>query len=213
MKPSIYIRTFSAVVAAALMALPAFAQDKEKKEADKKPDDGAMMAMMMELAKPGDNHKLVGEGAGNWSYKVKAWMSPDAPPSEGSGTSLGRSILGGRYLVTDHTGKFQMPGPDGKMMDMDFKGMALEGYDNVKKKFVASWVDNMGTGIMNSEGTYDASTKTLTYTSEYEPMPGMKMKVRQVMKFTDKDHRSMEFFEVRGDKEVKTMEITYLRKG
>jgi hypothetical protein len=213
MKPSIYIRTFSAVVAAALMALPAFAQDKEKKEADKKPDDGAMMAMMMELAKPGDNHKLLGEGAGNWSYKVKAWMSLDAPPSEGSGTSVGRSVLGGRYLVTDHMGKFQMPGPDGKMMDMDFKGMALEGYDNVKKKFVASWVDNMGTGIMNSEGTYDASTKTLTYTSEYEPMPGMKMKVRQVMKFTDKDHRSMEFFEVRGDKEVKTMEINYLRKG
>jgi hypothetical protein len=213
MKLNISFRTLNAVIASAVIALPSLAQEKEKKEADKKPDEGAMMAMMMELAKPGDNHKLINEGAGNWSYKVKAWMSPDAPPSEGSGTSVGRSVLGGRFLVTDHTGKFQMPGPDGKMMDMDFKGMALEGYDNVKKKFVASWVDNMGTGIMNSEGTYDSATKTLTYTSEYEPMPGMKMKVRQVMKFTDNDHRTMEFFEVRGDKEVKTMEISYLRKG
>jgi len=41
----------------------------------------------------------------------------------------------------------QMPGEDGKMKDMMFKGMGMEGYDNVKKKFVASWIDNMGTGI------------------------------------------------------------------
>ena len=41
----------------------------------------------------------------------------------------------------------QMPGEDGKMKDMQFKGMGVEGYDNVKKKFVASWIDNMGTGI------------------------------------------------------------------
>ena len=49
--------------------------------------------------------------------------------------------------------------------------MAVEGYDNVKKKFLASWIDNMGTGIMNLEGTYDAATKSLTYHAEYEPMP------------------------------------------
>ena len=40
-----------------------------------------------------------------------------------------------------------MPGEDGKLKDMQFKGMGIEGYDNVKKKFVASWVDNMSTGV------------------------------------------------------------------
>ncbi len=72
-----------------------------------------------------------------------------------------------------YTGKFQMPGTDGKMKDMNFKGMAIEGYDNVKKKFVSSWIDNMSTMIMNSEGTYDAATKTFTYNAECEMMPGM----------------------------------------
>ncbi len=71
----------------------------------------------------------------------------------------------------------------------------------------------MGTGIMNSEGSYDPAAKTLTYLAEYEPMPGMKTRMRQVIKITDKDHRTMEFFEDRAGKEVKTMEITYERKS
>ena len=35
---------------------------------------------------------------------------------------------------------------------MTFKGTGIEGYDNGKKKFVGTWMDNMGTGIMMSEG-------------------------------------------------------------
>ena len=74
------------------------------------------------------------------------------------------------------------------MKDMQFKGMGVEGYDNAKQKFVASWIDNMGTGIQFSDGTYDPATKTFTYTSEIEMMPGMKTPVREVLKVTDKDH-------------------------
>ncbi len=140
-------------------------------------------------------------------------MNPDGAPVESGGTSVARAVMDGRYVITDHTGKMQMPGPDGAMMDTSFVGMSVEGFDNVKKKFVSSWIDNMGTGIVNSEGTYDAGSKTLTYLAEYEPMPGMKTKMREVLKITDKDHRSIEFFEDRGGKEVKTMEIGYTRKS
>jgi hypothetical protein len=196
----------------AALGLPALAAEKEAKASDKS-SEGDMMAMMMELSKPGENHKLLQGAVGDWTYSVKWWMSPDAPPSESTGTSTARAVMGGRYFITDHTGKMQMPGPDGKMMEMEFKGMAMEGYDNVKKKFVSSWIDNMGTGIMNSEGTYDAASKTLTYIGEYEPMPGMKTKMRQLVKISDKDHRTFEFFEDRGGKEVKTMEINYTRKS
>jgi hypothetical protein len=128
------------------------------------------------------------------------------------GKTVRKPIMGGRYVQADHDGKMQMPGPDGKMMDAPFKGMEIAGYDNAKKKFVSSWVDNMGTGIMQSEGTYDPATKTLTYTSEYEPMPGMKTKVRELLKIPDKDHHTLEFYEDRGGKEVKVMEITYTRQ-
>jgi hypothetical protein len=90
--------------------------------------------------------------------------------------------------------------------------MGMDGYDNVKKKFVNTWGDNMGTGIMMAEGDYDPATKSLTYTSEMEMMPGMKTKVRSVVKLTDKDHHAFEWYEDRGGQEVKTMEINYTRK-
>jgi hypothetical protein len=196
-------------------ALPSIAQDSTPaKPADAKPDDAQMMAIMMDLAKPGENHKILEESVGSWTYTTKFWMSPDTntPPMESFGTAVTKPIMGGRYFQTDHKGKMQMPGADGKMTDMEFHGMQIDGFDNVKKKFVSSWVDNMGTGIMLSEGTYDPATKTITYTSEEEPMPGMKMKVRELVKLTDKDHHTFEFYEDRGGSEVKTMEITSTRE-
>ena len=196
-----------------VLSLPSRAEDKAASDKDaKQPGESEMMAMMMKLAKPGENHKMLEDLVGTWSYKVKYWMNPDAAPSESTGTTVSRAIMGGRYFISDHTGKMQMPGPDGKMTNFDFKGMAVEGYDNVKKKFVSTWIDSMGTGIMTSEGTYDAEAKTLTYTGEYEPMPGMKIKIRQTIKALDHENRKMEFFEDRGGKEVKTMEINYKRK-
>jgi hypothetical protein len=88
----------------------------------------------------------------------------------------------------------------------------MDGYDNAKKKFVSGWVDNMGTGIMVTEGTLDEATKTITYTGTFEMAPGMSFKVREAIKFTDKDHMAMEYFEDRGQGEMKSMEINYTRK-
>jgi hypothetical protein len=173
-----------------------------------------MMTQMMELAKLNENHRLLADLAGTWSYTVKMWMNPDpsAKPEEYKGTAVRKPMMDGRYFVLDVSGKMQMPGPDGKKKDMTFKGMSLEGYDNVKQKFVSSWIDNMGTGIMMSEGTYDPATKTFTYNAEGEFIPGMKQKIREVIKIVDKDHHTFEWYEDRGGQEAKTMEIQYTRK-
>ena len=171
-----------------------------------------MMQMMMENGKVNENHKLLAELVGDWNYTVKMWMAPDQPPSESKGTAKRTAEMGGRYFIAHASGKFQMPGPDGKMQDVDFKGMGVDGYDNAKKKFVSSWIDSMGTGIMMAEGTYDAATKTFTYQADYQMAPGMTSPVRETIKVTDKDHHVMEWFEQRGGKEVKTMEISYTRK-
>jgi hypothetical protein len=179
------------------------------------PNPQEMMKQMIEMSKLNENHKLLATMDGNWNYTIKLWMNPDpnAPPQQSKGTATRKSMMGGRYSVMDVTGKMQMPGEDGKPKDMQFKGMGIEGYDNVKKKFVSSWIDNMGTGIQFSEGTYDPGTNTFTYTSEIEMMPGMKTPVREVIKATDKDHMVLEWYENRGGQEKKTMEINYTRAG
>ncbi len=179
------------------------------------PSQDEMMKQMMEMSKLNDNHKLLAETTGTWSYTVKMWMNPDpnAKPQESKGTGVRKMTLDGHYLTGDYIGKMMMPGANGKMQSVTFHGMAVEGYDNAKKKFVASWIDNMGTGIENSEGTYDPATKSWTYTSEMEPMPGMKTQVREVIKMTDKNHMDLEWYETTGGQEKKTMEINYTRAG
>ncbi|MEO5754676.1 MAG: DUF1579 domain-containing protein [Chthoniobacterales bacterium] len=209
------VTTIAAGLIAAFLITPAFAQKEMAKESSGAPDmnDPAMMAKMMELAKTGENHKLLGELAGTWSYTVKMWMGdPSASPMESKGTAVRKPIMDGRYYIMDATGKMEMPGADGKPQEMTFLGKSVEGYDNVKQKFVSTWMDNMGTGIMMAEGSYDPATKTFTYNSEVEMMPGMVTKVRETLKIVDKDHHLFEWFENRDGKDVKTMEINYTRQ-
>jgi len=223
------VKTFTSlptILFAILIALPSFAQSPAESPAvatspaavsatGGQPNPQEMMKQMIELSKLNENHKLLATMDGNWNYTIKFWMNPDpnAPPQQSKGTATRKSIMGGRYSVMDVTGKMQMPGEDGKLKDVQFKGMGIEGYDNVKKKFVASWIDNMGTGVQFSEGTYDPAIKTFTYTSEIEMMPGMKTPVREVVKATDNDHMILEWYENRGGQEKKTMEINYTRAG
>src|SRR6266480_4245903 len=230
MKTSLFVTAF---LAAASLAATSFAQQTATSPspggkasnsgqvavpanpATGEPNAADMMKQMMEFSKIGENHKLLSSLDGNWDYTIKFWMNPNpsAPPQESKGSATRKSIMGGRYVMMDVSGKMQMPGEDGKMKDVQFKGMALEGYDNVKRKFVSSWIDNMGTGIQYSEGTYDPASKTFTFTSEMEMMPGMKTPVREVLKMTDKDHIMMEWYETHGGQEKKTMEIAYTRSG
>ena len=207
----------TAVSAAALIAAPAVAQTSEPaasaNPAAGGPPSAEDMQKMMEMSKLNENHKLLTDSVGSWSYTVKMWMNgdPSSKPDISKGTATRKAIMDGRFVVMDVTSKMDMPGPDGKPMSMTFKGHGLEGYDNVKKKFVGTWMDNMGTGIMMSEGDYDPATKTFTYNSEMEPMPGMKTAVREVLKITDKDHMTFEWYENRGGQSVKTMQIDYTR--
>jgi len=175
------------------------------------PNEAEMMQQMMELAKLNDNHKLLADFAGSWSTSVKM-MEPGKEPTVSKGSVTYKSIMNGRYVIGDHTGSMKMPGADGKMKDFTFKGMSTDGYDNVKQKFTSSWMDNMGTGILMFEGTYDPATKTFTYTGEMEVVPGMKTPVRSVVKVADKNHRTFEWYENRGGQEMKTLEIDYTRK-
>lgn len=73
---------------------------------------------------------------------------------------------------------------------MPYEGMSIIGYDNAKKIFQSSWVDNMGTGVMTMEGTYDPATKTLILTGKgYDPMAGKDMNMKQTFRFTDDKHQ------------------------
>ena len=181
-------------------------------EKDASPDPAEAMAKMVELGQPGANHKLLAELVGTWDCKITFWMEPGAPPSVSSGTAVRKPIMDGRYFVMDTVAKMEMPGPDGQMHPVDYKGMEIDGYDNMQGKFFSTWVDNMGTGLLMAEGNYDSAGKTFTYHAEEEMMPGKKTKMRGEVKVIDKDHYVFDWYEDRGGKESKVMEITYTRQ-
>lgn len=189
-----------------MIATPALGEDK------KASDEAAEMAKMVEMGQPSANHKVLEGLVGSWDCKVTFWMSPDAPPSISTGTAVRTSIMDGRYFLMNTTTKMQMPGADGKMELVDYKGMELDGYDNMKGKFFSTWIDSMGTGVLISEGSYDPASKTFTYHMEEEMAPGKTMKIRETLQVIDKDHNVMEWYEDRADKQVKMMEITYTRQ-
>jgi uncharacterized protein DUF1579 len=199
------------VVAAVLLTLAAGTTqaDTSKTKTAAKPqamDPKAMQEMMVQAAATGPQHEILKKLEGEWDLVVRTMMDPSQPPTETKSHSVIRTLMGGRYCQEETSGDFQ---------GMPFTGMGVTGYDNVLKKYVSIWIDNMGTGIMTSQGTIDAAGKVIAWTGESsDPMTGKPSKVRMVTRLTDDDHHTFEMYARGPDgKEMKMMEISYTRKG
>jgi hypothetical protein len=83
----------------------------------------------------------------------------------------------------------------------------------MKKKYFNTWMDSMSTGLMMSEGDYDSSSKTYTYTGEMMGPDGKMCTARQVVKVESNDKHTFTMFAPGPDgKEAKMLEIVYTRK-
>ncbi|MGJ8593571.1 MAG: DUF1579 domain-containing protein [Aquaticitalea sp.] len=152
---------------------------------------------------PGTQHKMLAESDGSWNSKVKMWMDPSQPPTESEATAKNEMILNGLYLRSTHTGN---------MMGMPFHGESITGYDNVKKKFFSTWIDNMGSGIMVLEGDYDENSKTLTLTGNMmDAMTGKAMEIKEKIIYHSPDKNTFEMYMIKDGKDIKTMEIVNTR--
>jgi hypothetical protein len=190
-------------LAAMLVSVTAFAADAPPQmSADQK----AMMDKMMKAATPGSQHAMLAKMAGEWDATVKYMMDPAQGWQESKSTATITSLMDGRYIQEMDAGN---------MGGMPFNGMGVYGYDNVSGKFVSSWIDNMGTGIMSSTGSMDASGKVISWEgSMNDPMTGKPTKERMVMTFADDNHHTFEMYGTPpgAKKEMKMMTIDYARK-
>ncbi|MDO6430722.1 DUF1579 domain-containing protein [Flavitalea sp. BT771] len=166
----------------------------------------ADMKAMMAYSTPGDIHKMMAKSVGTWTCAITMWMAPNTQPMNSTGEMKNEMILGGRYLKGTNTGNF---------MGQPFEGISTTAYDNAKKIFLNNWIDNMGTGMMNLTGTWDAATNSITFTGTMlDPASGKDIPVREVLKFVDDNHQTMEMYAnaATGGQEFKTMEIKFTRK-
>jgi hypothetical protein len=182
-----------------LVATVAFANSHNK---DAAAAGGDPMEAMMKAGAPGPQHDQLKKMEGSWKTSVKSWMAPGEPTTS-AGASECHMILGGRFLEERATGD---------MMGMPFEGHGLIGYDNMKKQYLMTWIDNMGTGIMSANGSYDDAKKTLTFKSMTTGMDGKPAAYRSTSTWTDDNTMVLTMYQTQKGKETKAMEITYTRQ-
>jgi len=195
--------------------------EKGKAPAPKAPAHGAQPEMQlppgwtsedmqacMAAGTPGKMHEFLAKQVGEWHGKTQMWMAPGTEPMMSECVSKVTSIMDGRYVKMDMTG--DMPGM-GPMV-----GMSLVGFDNVSQKFVGTWIDNQGTGMMQGEGELSNGEKTLTWNYKFNcPITKKQAVMREVETYPNDHTMTLDMFtaDPKTGKEYKMMHIDFTKKG
>jgi len=205
-----------ALIGAAALLAATFANADDKKatltkgQPEMKAPPGmnpADMMACMEAGKVGPMHAFLQKMVGTWNGKTQMWMGPDMPePMNSECTQTIAGIMDGRFVQCDMVG--QMPGMG------EFKGRGTTGYDNVSGKFVSTWIDSFGTGIMTGTGERSADGKTMKWEYTYNcPITKKEAVMKITENYTSADAMSMSMYmkEPRSGKEYKHMHIELTR--
>jgi hypothetical protein len=165
--------------------------------------DGGGMKAWQDYMTPGDVHKMMAKDTGDWKEDVTFWMKPGDAPNTSTATAHTEMMMGGRYQQTKI---------NGDMMGMPFEGFSLLGYDNAKKIFTSTWMDNFGTGTTTLTGPWDAASKSIMLSgTEFDPMSGKDIAVKETMQFIDDNTQKIQMFINSGKGDFKSMEINITR--
>lgn len=168
-------------------------------------DSTAMAKAWDDYMKPGNEHQMLSKSVGNWEAAI-SFYTPDgdlASTSPGI-TAETKMVLGNRYQQSTYKGE---------MNGMAFEGMNTVAFDNAKKVFISTWIDNMGTGLMYAEGTFNEARKTMIFKgTATDPASGKQTPFREVFTMVDDNNQLMEMYDTKDGKEVKTMSIKLTRK-
>src|SRR5262245_41373451 len=120
-------------------------------------DEQAQMDAWQKTMMPGAHHARLEPMVGVFATRTTMTMGPGAPAMTSEGVSAHRLILGGRYLEQSYRGD---------AMGMPFEGRGYTAYDNARGKYVGTWMDTFGTGMMHSVGVGKPSDKRIDFEAE-----------------------------------------------
>ncbi len=168
------------------------------------PDSATMMKNMMDYGTPGDVHKMMAAWDGKWKGTMSSWFAPDMPPVQSTIVTVNKMVMNGLHQENTHTGN---------IMGQAFTGRGTTSYDNDKKRFTTTWLDNYSSGVMIMEGYWDAATKTMNLKGKsIDPATRTTVEMREVYKVIDDNNHLLEMFTTpEGGKEYKSMEIKFVR--
>lgn len=191
---------------AAAAAAPVTSTDNEAPQPYTMPDSATAMKNWMAYSTPGKEHQLLASTTGTWEGEMTSWYEQGKPPMVSKTKSVDKMILGGRYQETTYSGD---------MMGLAFEGRGLTAYDNARKEFISTWVDNVGTGMVIMRGSWDEATKSINFKGKMvDPSigDGKERPIREVFRYVDANNTVMEMYGYGPDgKEFKSLEIKLKR--
>jgi len=165
-------------------------------------DTQAMIAAYRKFAEPGEHHRHLNAFVGNW--RTRSRMLASDQPSESTGESTFTWVHGGRFLLQTYKGDFQ---------GQSFEGSGYFGYDNIQKKYVSCWTDNMSTSLYTDSGTCSGDGKVIDMSGNMpDPLSGKVLPSRSRLSWQNANQFLFEAWNTGPDgKLFKSLEITYTR--
>ena len=174
---SLALRHRSALGLVAVLAVAAVVTTQVRSQ-QTRPDMPDLPAMQPPAAmQPGPHHELLKNFAGTWSQSMTRNIPGMPPIQEDGGRASYELVMGGRYLVGEYRGSF---------MGKTFEGRLTLGYDNLRKHYTSTWIDNHGTGILIATGHVDDQGRLVMQGTLDDPMTGRRdVPYREVLDFND----------------------------
>lgn len=165
--------------------------------AQQRPGDSGMLR----ATQPGEHHKQLDSLVGEWEVEIRFRYGAGLE-REAKVTSTAKWVLGGRFIEKEY-----------RISGSEF--LEYLGYDNHKKKFIGTKMDNMDTGILFTEGAISGDGKTITLTgTRTDPLTGTTGDLRTVIVMTDRDHYTVEWYQTgQNGKEERVVLMNHTRRA
>jgi len=153
---------------------------------------------------PSEEHKIVMKDVGEWTIEGKLLLPQGFQEFKGEEKV---TAIGQFWTVSHHSSDI-MGG---------LQGSSTIGFDPISGKFVGTWVDSFQPAVTHMKGSYDKSTKTMTYDTTGIGMDGKPMPGKIIVQYKTENSHTFTMMHQdptgQSDEMVKTMEMTYTRKG
>ena len=159
----------------------------------------------MRYMQPGADHLALEPYEGDWTEDISMWLTPDGEPQKFQLGCAIRMALEGRFLEMAHSGM---------LSGMPFGGLTMLGHNNASGRFELMSISNLGTGILQLQGSWKEKGKTIELQGDMaSPVGNGTIHVRQVITFVDADTLLIENFDTYpGSAEYRSIAYRFARK-
>lgn len=168
------------------------------------PEMEAAFAGARKYTEPGAMHQKLKDYVGKWDVVTAISMGPGQEMKSESKAEIAW-LIEGRFLKQE---------TKGQLMGQPYHGFGILGHDNFKNAFVSTWIDNMNTYKLDSQGRLGQDGKTLfLYGTLDEYLNGDNDKpVKYVYRWKDADHFTFEVHDLDiGEANTCVVSMTYSR--